>query len=183
MSNCPARGITGSPSGSSSSVQVSAVSCDRERTRYGRGAITPRAGSADADTTVDVQESETRVLEAVDHDLREALHELVAEPRVLLALPAKTRTVEGDRAYLLDGARVEVRAEGREQPGPADDVARVGGLDHEPAAVRCVQLESDPAPPYEVEGVRDVALPEEERTLLEAGVLRAAGDERQVLGG
>src|SRR5512146_3240052 len=104
MSNCPACGRTPSPperpTCSSSSVHVSSVSRVRETTRYGTGTMAPRPGaSTDADAAIHVQEPHPRVLQPVDHHLREPAHQLVAELLVVFTLAAQARAVERDRAH------------------------------------------------------------------------------------
>ena len=64
------------------------------------------------------------MLEAVDHHRREAAHELVPEGVVGLALAAQAGAVEGHRAHVVDRAGVEVPDVRREEPRPADDLAR-----------------------------------------------------------
>src|SRR6186997_79323 len=156
MSNWPARGRTRTSRDSSSSVQVSAVSCTRDTTRWATGVMAPRAEvSTDADAAIHVQQPHPCMLQAVDHHLGEALHQLVAQLLVVVALAAQAGAVERDRAQRSRGAGLEV-------PGPADHLAGLDRVDHEPAAFRRVQLEGDSPAPDDVEGVGGLAFTEEE---------------------
>src|SRR5262245_32987038 len=129
------------PSGSSVSVHVSAVSCSRAATRNGRGVIAPTGAGSVAAVAIEVQEPDPGPLEALDHHLGEAPHQLVAEDGIVLALPAQAGAVEPGRADDRERARVEVPAVRREQPRPAEHLARLERLDHDGAAAGNEQLE------------------------------------------
>src|SRR5690349_4563384 len=116
--NCPAPIVVGAPaSGSSVRVQVSAVSATRLRTTKDRGTRAPgnETGSA-AVAPIDVQQPEARRLQPLEHDLREPLHQFVAEGRILLALAAEAGALERGRAHLRERPGVEVPAIRREEP-------------------------------------------------------------------
>ena len=70
--------------------------CTRSRTTNGAGTSAPRQARAQAvAVAIDVEQPEPRPLEPLDHHLREALHQLVAERRVVVALSAQAGAVEG----------------------------------------------------------------------------------------
>ena len=129
---------------------------------------------------IHVEQPLPRPLQALDHDLREARHQVVAELRVGLALLAQAGAVEARRAHEREGARVEVPAVGREEPRPADDLAGVDRLDRDGAAGRDERLERDAAVPQDVEGVRLVAVAEQQLALAKLDVAPAAGDQLEL---
>src|SRR5215471_5487596 len=108
MLNCPGRNLTPSPSrGSSSNVKVSAVSRHRRLTRNGRGSVGSAANGSDKlAVAIDVDEADPRRLETATQDGGEALHELVAQLRVLVALVSKAGAVKGYRPHGRDRAPV-----------------------------------------------------------------------------
>ena len=167
MLNCPGRnGAVRRRRPRASSVKVSCVSRTTRRMRAGRGTI-GLAGAAihpaaSRSVAVDVEELEPRRLQALLHDVREALQELVAEVVVGLALAAQALAVERDGARRLDRARVEHPVVGRDEPRPAEDVARAERLHDERRAPRRGDLERHPALAEEEELVRLLARPEEE---------------------
>src|SRR4249919_3482191 len=127
MANCPGSASIVSPvDGSSSSVHVSAVSRPRLRTTYGWGTIGPgeaTRGSTAMAASVEIGEPQARRVQALEEHGGEALHQLVAERRVVLALAPDAGSVDDDRAHRRHSSRVEVPHVGREQPRPADDRA------------------------------------------------------------
>src|SRR6476661_10162060 len=107
MVNCPGAGSTRSPpTGSISSVHVSASSRRRFVTRNGSGTIGPTAGRASAAMAiaVHVEEPQPRPLEAADHDLGKARDQVVPQLRVGVALAAQADAVEAGRSHQGDGA-------------------------------------------------------------------------------
>src|SRR3954452_22239887 len=129
MANWPGAngGSAASPAGSSSSVHESWVSGRRRRTRWATGTIGPaaRAASVSGDEAIHVEQPQPRRLQSLHDDLGEALHELVAESRVLLALAAQARAVERDGAHDAECAGVVDDAVRRDEPGPTEHVAAV----------------------------------------------------------
>src|SRR3989337_257825 len=101
--------------GASVIVKVSPVSFATWRTSNGSGCIGPaRSALAPATVlaggsvaTIEVQELHARRLEPRHHHLGEALEQLVAERRVLLALGAQAGAVERERAHGGERARVQ----------------------------------------------------------------------------
>src|SRR5262249_55647064 len=182
---CPgATSSGGPPSGSSSSVHVSCVSRRRRTTRKGRGVIgaSSLSGSATAAITVDVEQPEAGPLQPLHEDLREARHQGVAEGRVGLALAADAGAVKRGRAHRPERPPVEVPAERREEPRPADDLAGLDRLDRGRRAGRDEHLDGDDTVAHEVEVVCLLSLAKEDLVLVEVDVRPAAGDQRHVLG-
>ena len=82
--------------GSASRCRRSRASARARRTSAGPSA---RAGrSSGAAVAIDVQQPQPRPLQSLDEHLRESFHQLVAERRILVALAAQARSVEGRRA-------------------------------------------------------------------------------------
>src|SRR5262245_26239803 len=126
----------GAPTGSSVTVHVSAVSCSRAERRYGRGVSAPSSCGSAVAVTIDVEKPESSPLQALDQHLRDPAHQLVAERRIGLALAAQTLAVEARRANGREGTRIEMPAIGREEPGPAEQLAGPDRLDRDWAARR-----------------------------------------------
>ena len=82
-----------------------------------------------AGLAVDVEQLQPGRLQALDQHRHEALHQLVAEVVVRLALAAQALAVERDRAGQLQRLGVVGPAVGRDQPGHADDLARAERLE------------------------------------------------------
>src|SRR5215207_8281947 len=130
--NCPgAKRNPSPPSGSSSSVQVSAVSRRLATTANGAGTISAGIRSAGNRVTIDVEQLEACGLQALLQRGRKATHQLIAELVIGVALAAQACTVERDETRRHGRASVEVPVVGREQPRPADDIAVVQRLDDE----------------------------------------------------
>src|ERR1035438_1727335 len=147
MLNWPGAGVAiGCSTGSRLRVTVSAVSRARPTTRYGTGtmasAVRTSAGSARA---IDVEHPHADGLEAGQHDLGKPLYQDVAELRVRVALVAQTDTVECHGRDVLACLRVELPSVGLEEPGPAQHVATVDGVDDDPAPPRHIEAEGDAA--------------------------------------
>src|SRR5664279_5347911 len=168
--------------GSSSSVHVSWSSRRRRVTRNGTGAIGPGASwrSVCAVVAIYVQEPHPRPLEPLDHHLCETGHQVVAETRVCFALAAQTGAVEARRPHERERAHVEVPAVRREEPRPADNVARLERLDRDGAAGRNERLQRDAAVPQHVEHVCRVAVADDQLVCAELHVRAATRDQRQV---
>src|SRR5579872_2759691 len=124
--------------GSASSVTTSWLSRRVRRTQNGVGAMGSAAGGSAAvclaPGTVDIQQLHPRRAKSLPDDLREPLQELVAQPRVLLALHANTGAVERRRAHQLERPGVRLLAVRRHEPRPAEHVPRPKGRDRHAAA-------------------------------------------------
>ena len=96
--------------------------------------------SAAMTSSVEVGEPDASCVQAIEENGREALHQLVAERWILVALLAYADAVDGDGADRSDRARVEVPGVGREESRPAHDLARVHRLDRHRTAPRHVEL-------------------------------------------
>ena len=115
-------------------------------------------------------------------DAAKRLISSIAQLVVGFALAAQADTIEGHHARRLDRAAVELPAMGLEQPRPADDLAAVERLDHERAATRSLNLESDGALADEEEAIGRRALTKELRAGREVLVDPASGDHIELRG-
>src|SRR5512143_3723393 len=101
----------GSASGVSVSVKVSPVSRAMWRTSKGSGRIGSEARTVAAagsvSVAIEVQELHARGFQARHHQLREALQQVVAEGRFVLALGAQAPAVQRQGADHRHGSRVE----------------------------------------------------------------------------
>src|SRR5207249_3039946 len=78
---------------------------------------------------IGLQELEAGGVEALRRDLNDTAEQLVAQIVVLVSLAAQAFAVERDRAGRLRRMSVEPPSIGRNEPGPAQDVARSKDLD------------------------------------------------------
>src|SRR6516162_1142809 len=116
-----------------SRVTVSWISRVTRRTRNRRGAMGstpggPAAGRSPA-SSVDIQQLQPRGPKPLPDDLCEPFKQLVAEPRVGLALPADAGAIEGRGPGQFDGPRVTRHAVRRDQPRPPEQIPRPERLD------------------------------------------------------
>ena len=115
-----------------------------------------------ARAAIDIENLQPGRLQALDQDRHEALHHLVAEIVVGLALVAQAGRVDGDRAGELTAPGVEGPAIGRDQPGDADDLALADGLERDCAPrPGAVISKRHPAVPDQIELVGRLAFAEQ----------------------
>jgi hypothetical protein len=84
-------------------------------------------------------------VKAFHNDRQEALHHLVAEMVVRLALPAQARGINADRADQFDGTSVEPPAIGRDKPGSPHDLILAKGRKDNWRLSRSYDLKGHPA--------------------------------------
>src|SRR6266536_5154657 len=116
---------------------------------------------------VEVEQSHSGRLQAVLHDRADALHELVAEERVLLAGFTNRPAAKREGVDRFDRVGVELPAVGREQPRDAEQLACLHGVDDHGAALWYQQLERHPAAVHQEEAVGRLALVEQVAARLE----------------
>src|SRR6266536_1087529 len=161
MLNCPgAKPGVGPSRGSSVRVTVSGSSLRRRLTWERLVTIGPGGGerSAGACMAVEVEQSHSGRLQAVLHDRADALHELVAEERVLLAGFTNRPAAKREGVDRFDRVGVELPAVGREQPRDAEQLACLHGVDDHGAALWYQQLERHPSAVHQEEAVGRLAL-------------------------
>src|SRR5215475_4638149 len=113
--NCPRRhaGIFDSPTGTSSSVRVSAVSRRFFRTRNGVVNISSATCST-RESSIKIQELQACIFEPFHKNPREPFHKVVAHDRVAVTFSTQAFTIEADRPHFFYGAYVKGPAIWRE---------------------------------------------------------------------
>ena len=125
------------------SVHVSAVS-NPPLTTCGTGTIAPDGISSDA-VAIDIQQPQPSPLQSFQENLREALHQVVAERRVVVALAAQAGAVEDRGADVADRLRVEVpHVWRRSHDQPITSLASIVSTRREPRVGLCRSIATVP---------------------------------------
>src|ERR1039457_2287556 len=183
MLNWPGAGVAiGCSTGSRLRVTVSAVSRARPTTRYGTGTMASAARtSAGSARTIDVEHPHADGLEPSQHDLGKPLHQQVSEVRIRVALGAQADPVECTGRHGVACLGVELPLVGLEQPGPAQHIAAIEGVDDHPAPARHIEAEGDAAAAQDIEGVGRLPLGEDPLSRPVVDVAAAARDESEAV--
>src|SRR3989338_5156890 len=181
MLNCPgANASAACPSNGSRVMVATSLASRRPRiTRKGRGRIGSlcgaRAAWPSAADVIDIEELQAGGLQPLAEDLGEALEQLVAQFRILLAFRAQARGVELQGHGDLERARVELLAMRRDEPRPAQHLPGLQRLDHDRTGARHENLHPHLALPDGVKRLRLVALAKDVPSRIEPDIGRTAG--------
>ncbi len=82
-------------------------------------------------SSVKIQKLKACCFELIDENRRDPREQLIAQVVVGFALAAQASAIDADRKRLLDRAALKARPVGRDQPGPAQNLAFTEGLNRD----------------------------------------------------
>ena len=108
--------------------------------------------------------------------------QFISQVVVGFALRAQAPAIHANRKCLLDRARAKARSMGRDQPGPAQNVAFTKGLNRDCPPRRGVKLDGNVAPSDQVKPIDLVISPKDDLTRLEQDICGTSDNQFQVFG-